>query len=85
MKRTKFTDHMPPRKGLKAVKAVCGCGHKGRSQYPQWYQCTACYNEAWAQHNRELADKLEARVKKLREEAVVRLEKAAAFRAKHGH
>ena len=64
--RNKFTDYMPQRKGSRHQKATCGCGHKGKSQNPEFYQCTACYSENWSEHNLKQADKLEARAKNIR-------------------
>lgn len=77
----------PPRAtpGLPSIKVTCPCcGHKGSSQYPRFYRCSACYWEAIAKSNREKAGRLEAKATALREEAALNEDRAAAFRTKHG-
>lgn len=64
-------------------KAVCKCGHAGRSKQPEFYQCGYCYYSCWARSNREKADKLVQRAEALRVEAAGYEEKAEAFKAKH--
>jgi len=82
--RKQFRDPVVVR-GKKMLPAVCRCGHKGRSQRPEHYQCSGCYYAAWARSEREKADKLEARAVKLRASALEHQAKSDAFRSKHGH
>jgi len=84
--RKTFTDPKGAiRKGAKLQTAVCGCGHKGKSQRPRFYQCLRCYYAAWAQSEREKASKLAIKADKLRSSAEEHQATSDAFRAKHGH
>ena len=42
------------------LPATCACGHKGKSQRPQYYQCGYCYYSACAAGNRKNAKECEA-------------------------
>jgi len=69
---------------FKALRpAVCACGHKGRSQRPEYYQCTFCYCTNVADSNDALVVKLRKRIKKLKAETADLRARAAKFRDKH--
>ena len=73
------------RKGAKMLPAVCACGHKGKSQRPEFYQCSGCYYAAWAKSEREKAAKLMDQADRIRVSAELHQAKSDAFRAKHNH
>ena len=78
-------NHPVAKAGVQFVPVTCPhCGHKGRSQQPECYMCSACYWERTAASWRKQADTLEARAGRKREEASVNEERARKFRAKHG-
>jgi len=80
-KRPPLTVPLTP--GMPMLPATCACGHKGKSQRPQYYQCGYCYYSACAAGNLKLARALEARAEKLRAEAETFKKKAKAFRDRH--
>jgi tRNA(Ile2) C34 agmatinyltransferase TiaS len=70
--------------GVPMKPAKClHCGHSGKSQHPEYYLCTGCWNSAKAESLTEQVRSLLARVDKLEKEASVHLAKADAFRKRH--
>jgi tRNA(Ile2) C34 agmatinyltransferase TiaS len=55
------------------------CGHPGKSNYPEHYQCNSCYYRARAEYNLRQADVLVARAEKLRAEVARFSQKALEF------
>jgi hypothetical protein len=68
--------------GLKQ-RAVCGCGHVGRSANPKLYQCGCCYYLNWAIGELNAVSRALDRVDKLLASAVRHRDQATAFRARH--
>lgn len=44
--------HPVAKRGVKFQQVACKCGYVGRSQYPEFYQCSACIYEAHARAER---------------------------------
>jgi len=63
-------DHPVALRGVKFVEAVCKCGHRGRSQRPEFYMCSGCYYTSRAEYNERQVTKLRERADKLSAEAV---------------
>ena len=63
--------------------ATCKCGHEGRSNRPEYYQCGTCYYTARAQSNEAMIRKLGVRLGKLSVETIRFKAKAADFRRRH--
>lgn len=57
------------KEGVPLVPAVCKCGHRGKSGYPEHYRCSVCYNADRAAGELRRAAELEARARKLRDDA----------------
>lgn len=70
-------------KGKKAVRAVCACGHVGRSQTPERYQCGHCYCTNVARSNDRTVEELRAKIRKLEAESEELRRRARKFRERH--
>ena len=76
-------DHPVALKGVKFVEAVCKCGHKGRSQQPKFYICSACYYTNRAEYADHQALKLRERADRLTLDAQRFRTQAAKFKARN--
>ena len=75
-------DHPVALKGVKFVEAVCQCGHRGRSQRPEFYICSACYYTNRAEYNERQVIKLRERADRLAQEAQRFRTQATKFKAR---
>jgi hypothetical protein len=62
---------------------TCKCGYKGRSQNPETYNCTACYNTTKAQWCFKKIAELKTKIENLEKEASEYAEIARKFRERH--
>jgi hypothetical protein len=62
------------------ISATCECGYKGRSQNPETYSCTACYNTTKAQECFRKITELKAKIGNLEKEAAEYAKMARKFR-----
>lgn len=76
-------DHPVALPGVRFVRAVCPCGHVGKSQSPEHYRCTYCYYTVKAQSSERKAKKLRARAVEHDADRERFRAKAAAFRKKN--
>jgi hypothetical protein len=65
--------------GRPFVSVTCECGYKGRSQNPETYRCTACYNTDKAKACFKKIAELKAKIENLEKEAAEYAEIARKF------
>jgi len=75
-------DHPVALKGVPFEKVTCKCGYEGKSQYPEHYQCSACYWTNRANSNEKKAAALRARADRLMELVARDRAQADKFRKK---